>query len=43
MALHNIELTEGEWTEFLKAIDANSDGVLDPEEWENILVPKMQT
>ena len=41
MAFHNIELTEEEWTVFLKAIDANSDGVLDQEEWESILVPKV--
>lgn len=42
MKHHNIVLTDEEWKEFLKAIDANSDGVLSLEEWENILVPKVK-
>tara|TARA_B110000285_G_scaffold231180_2_gene299263 strand:+ start:1231 stop:1332 length:102 start_codon:yes stop_codon:yes gene_type:complete len=33
MAFHNIKLEPDQWTEFLKIIDANSDGVLTLEEW----------
>jgi|TARA_B110001450_G_C17213864_1_gene316520 Ca2+-binding EF-hand superfamily protein len=33
MAFHNISLTPEKWDEFLKIIDANSDGVLTLEEW----------
>ena len=42
MKHHNIVLTDEEWKQLLAAIDANSDGVLSLEEWENILVPKVK-
>lgn len=41
MEINNITLSDEEWTIFLKAIDANSDGVLDQNEWEEILAPKV--
>ena len=34
-----VTLTDDEWALFLKAIDANSDGVLTFEEWRDILAP----
>ena len=34
-----VNLTDDEWALFLKAIDANSDGVLTFEEWRDILAP----
>lgn len=33
MAFHNISLTPEQWDEFLKIIDANSDGILTLDEW----------
>ena len=33
MAFHKIILSPDEWTAFWNAIDANSDGVLDLDEW----------
>lgn len=42
MKFHKITLTDEEWVAFLGAIDQNSDGVLDLEEWEAILAPKVK-
>lgn len=42
MKHHRITLTQDEWTAFIQAIDGNSDGVLDLEEWESILTPQVE-
>lgn len=39
MAFHKIQLSPDEWTAFWNAIDANSDGVLDMNEWKSVLEP----
>lgn len=41
MKKHKIQLTDEEWAVFLKQIDANSDGVLDLDEWVSILKPRV--
>ena len=41
MAFHKIILSPDEWTAFWNAIDANSDGVLDLDEWQSILEPQV--
>jgi hypothetical protein len=42
MKFHKIELTDEEWSQFMTAIDRNSDGVLDVDEWVDILAPHVE-
>lgn len=42
MKHHRIHLAKDEWDAFLKALDANSDGVLDLDEWVSILTPQVE-
>lgn len=41
MKHHRIHLSKDEWDAFLKALDANSDGVLDLDEWVSVLTPQV--
>ena len=41
MKMHKIELSDDQWDKFLSIIDANSDGVLDFDEWMAILTPRV--
>lgn len=41
MKFHNILLSDEEWETFRLAIDKNGDGVLDLDEWLEILTPKI--
>ena len=41
MKHHKIELSKEEWDLFLSMLDANSDGVLDLDEWTAVLAPRV--
>lgn len=41
MKHHKIELSKEEWDLFLSMLDANSDGVLDIDEWTAVLAPRV--